>query len=143
MRSLSGRENTLPNSTCTEGYIAAVLRELTSSLRFCAKATGTRNESGDGAARDGRNIGRLRQGRAPYKLTADMKDRGRDKNLPRHHTLGGHQLDMLMPLLTIARQPAPYSPPAHVCTPERFEWAARVYGRGGGGISWLWWREVL
>ncbi len=50
MRSLSGRENTLPNSTCIEGYIAAVLRELTSSLRFCAKATGTRNESGDGAA---------------------------------------------------------------------------------------------
>jgi hypothetical protein len=105
MQSLIGRENTLPNSTCTEGYIAAVLRELTSSLRFCAKATGTRNESGDGAARDGRKIGRLRQGRAPHKLTADMIDRGRDKNLPRHHTLGGHQRDMLMAHFTIARRP--------------------------------------
>jgi len=105
MRSLSGRENKLPNSTCKEGYIAEVLRELTSSLWFCAKATGARNESGDGAARDDRKIGRLRQGCAPHKLTAAMTDRGRDKMLSRRHTLGGHQLDMLMPRLTIARRP--------------------------------------
>ncbi len=26
----------------------------------------------------------------------------------------------------LLRRPAPYSPPAHVCTPERLEWAARV-----------------
>lgn len=64
--------------------------------------------SGDGAAGDGRKIGRLGQGRASHKLTADMTDRGRDKNLPRHQTLdtlGGHQLDMLMAHLTIARRP--------------------------------------
>ena len=105
MRSLSGRENELPNSTCTERYTAEVLRELTSSLWFCAKATGARNESGYGAARNDRKIGRLRQGCAPHKLTAAMTDRGRDKMLSRRHTLGGHQLDMLMPRLTIARRP--------------------------------------
>ena len=92
MQSLSGRENKLPNSTCIEGYTAAVLRELTSSLRFCAKATGTRNESGAGAAPDGRKIGPLRQGRASHKLTAAMTDRGRVKMLSRHHTLGGHRI---------------------------------------------------
>jgi len=26
----------------------------------------------------------------------------------------------------LLRRPIPYSPPAHVCTPERLEWAARV-----------------